>query len=194
MPRPRRCFPSSAPTQPTASSWHIGASDRRSGSAQSNHGRSSTLSSRPRPRRRCSQRHSAAATASCSPTAIYEWKTDGKHKHPYRIMLNTDEPFAMAGIYAREPTESDTAEKNSVNFAILTTRANEAVSHIHDRMPVILPLGREKVWPPPDPSGMFMFPRIPTELLISYPVTPKMNRASFNETAAIAQLEPSIAA
>jgi SOS response associated peptidase (SRAP) len=47
----------------------------------------------------------------------------------------------MAGIYAREPTEFETAEKIQVNFATLTTKANEAVAHIHDRMPVILPLG-----------------------------------------------------
>jgi putative SOS response-associated peptidase YedK len=26
------------------------------------------------------------------------------HKQPYRITLKTGEPFAMAGIYAREPT------------------------------------------------------------------------------------------
>jgi putative SOS response-associated peptidase YedK len=50
----------------------------------------------------------------------------------------------MAGIYARVPTEFDTAEKNPVNFAILTSKANDAVSHVHDRMPVIRPLGREK--------------------------------------------------
>jgi putative SOS response-associated peptidase YedK len=50
----------------------------------------------------------------------------------------------MASIYAREPTEFDTAEKNPVNFAILTTKANEAVSYIPDRMPVTLPLDREK--------------------------------------------------
>jgi putative SOS response-associated peptidase YedK len=42
---------------------------------------------------------------------------------------------------------------------------------------------------PPDPTGMFMFPRIPAELLTSYPVTPKMNKASFNEPAAITPLE-----
>jgi hypothetical protein len=41
---------------------------------------------------------------------------------------------------------------------------------------------------------MFIFPRISADLLTSYPVTPKMNRASFNEPEAIAQLEPSIAA
>jgi hypothetical protein len=67
----------------------------------------------------------------------YEWKTtaDGK-KQPYRITLKTGEPFAVAGIYGREPTEYDTPEKNPVNFAILTTKANDAVSHIHERMPV----------------------------------------------------------
>src|SRR5215475_5611616 len=55
-------------------------------------------------------------------------------------------------------------------------------------MPVILPLGREKAWLRPDPTGMFMFPRISPELLTSHPVTPKMNRATFNEPAAIATL------
>ena len=42
------------------------------------------------------------------------------------------------------------------------------------------------------PPPHFMFPCIPAELLFSYPVTPKMNRASFNDPAAIAPLEPAI--
>ena len=113
----------------------------------------------------------------------YEWRTEGSHKQPYRITLKTDEPFAMAGIYAREPTEFETAEKNPVNFAILTTKANEAVSHIHERMTVILPLGREKKWLPPTPTGAHFMPPFPAELLTSYPVTPKMKSASFNEPA-----------
>jgi putative SOS response-associated peptidase YedK len=41
----------------------------------------------------------------------YEWRQIGKHKHPFRITLKSGEPFAMAGIYAREPTEFDTAER-----------------------------------------------------------------------------------
>jgi putative SOS response-associated peptidase YedK len=36
--------------------------------------------------------------------------------------------------------------KEPGHFAILTTQANDAVSYIHDRMPVILPLGCEKNW------------------------------------------------
>jgi len=117
---------------------------------------------------------------------------DRKTQQPYRITLRTGEPFAMAGIYAREPMEFDTAEKNPVNFAILTIKANDAVSHIHDRMPVILPLGREKEWLPPTPTGAHFIPPISAELLTSYPVTPKMNRATFNEPEAIAPLEPEI--
>jgi putative SOS response-associated peptidase YedK len=112
----------------------------------------------------------------------YDWRTVGNRKQPYRITLKTGEPFAMAGIYAREPTEFDTAEKNPVNFAILTTKANDAVSYIHDRMPIILPLGRKKLWLPPDPSGIHFVPPFPAALLTSYPVTPKMNKASFDET------------
>jgi putative SOS response-associated peptidase YedK len=120
--------------------------------------------------------------------SFYEWKTLANGaKQPYRITLKTGEPFAMAGIYAREPTEFETAEKNLVNFAILTTKANEATSHIHDRMPVILPLGRERSWL----NGPFI-PDFPAELLTSYPVTPKMNKASFNEPEAILPLEPAI--
>jgi putative SOS response-associated peptidase YedK len=60
---------------------------------------------------------------------------------------------------------------------------------IHDRMPVILPLGREKTWLPPNPSGMFIFPPFPSELMTTYPVSPKMNKASFNQPEAIAPLE-----
>jgi putative SOS response-associated peptidase YedK len=122
----------------------------------------------------------------------YEWRTIGKRKQPYRITLKAGEPFAMAGIYGREPTGFETAEKNPVNFAILTTKANEAVSYIHERMPVILPLGREKHWLVRNTPGPFFMPEFAAELLTSYPVTPKMNRATFNEPAAIDPLEPAL--
>jgi hypothetical protein len=34
-------------------------------------------------------------------------------------------------------------------------------------MPVILPFGREKQWLLPNPTGMFVFPPFPVELLTS---------------------------
>ena len=61
-------------------------------------------------------------------------------------------------------------------------------------MPVILPLGHEKNWLPSNPSGMFIFPPFPSELMTAYPVSPKMNKASFKQPEAILPLEPAIAA
>jgi putative SOS response-associated peptidase YedK len=124
--------------------------------------------------------------------SFYEWQTlpSGK-KQPYRIMLKSGEPFAMAGIYARgREHQIGEAENTLVTFAILTTTANEIMQPIHERMPVILPLGREKNWLPPNPSGMVIFPPFASDLMTAYPVSPKMNKASFNQPEAIAPLEP----
>jgi putative SOS response-associated peptidase YedK len=97
---------------------------------------------------------------------FYEWHTNPTtgRKQPYRFVMKSGEPFAMAGIYARDHDNHEL-----FNFAILTTIANEVVQPIHDRMPVILPLGREKSWLPPQPSGMLIFPEFPDELMTAYP-------------------------
>ena len=114
--------------------------------------------------------------------SFYEWKTiDGK-KQPYRFVMKSGEPFVMAGIYAR-----DLDYHERFNFAILTTNANAVMQPIHDRMPVILPLGREKQRLPH--GGVPFFNSFPAELMTSYPVTPRMNKVSFNEHEAIAPIE-----
>src|SRR2546429_9874155 len=105
-------------------------------------------------------------------------------------MLKSGEPFAMAGIYARgRDHQIGDAENTVVTFAILTTTANEIMQPIHERMPVILPLGREKDWLPPSP-GMVIFPPFPSELMTAYPVSPQMNKASFNEHEALWASKP----
>src|SRR5260370_5531791 len=103
------------------------------------------------------------------------------HKHMYRLVMKSGEPFAMAGIYARSNNGPPT-------FAILRTAANEVMAPVHDRMPVILPLGNEKSWLPP--GGVPYFNQFPAELMTAYPVTPKVNNARFNEPEAVAPLEP----
>jgi len=54
------------------------------------------------------------------------------------------------------------------------------------------PLGSEKSWLPPNPTGAQHLLPFPAELLTSYPVTPKMNRAFSNDPAAITPLQPAI--
>ena len=72
------------------------------------------------------------------------------------------------------------------------THENEIMQPIHERMPVILMPGHEKERLPPNPSGMVIFPEFPSELMTAYPVSPKMNKASFNQPEAILPLEPAI--
>jgi len=125
--------------------------------------------------------------------SFYEWKETPRGKQPYRIMLKSGEPFAMAGIYARiENYRFAEAEGGMVSFAILTTASNEIMRPIHDRMPVILPLGREQSWLPATPSGAVSIPEFPAELMTAYPVTKKVNKVAFNEPEAIRPIEPVI--
>lgn len=170
-----------APTAITLGKWgFVPEAWKSSHIRPPNNARLETAAEKPMFRDSFSGRHCMVLT-----DGFYEWKTlDDGRKQPYRFVLKSGEPFAMAGIYARDHNEHD-----RFNFAILTTSANEVMAPIHDRMPVILPLGHEKEWLPATPTGMTVFPEFPAELMTAYPVTPKMNNARFNEPAAIAPLE-----
>lgn len=78
---------------------------------------------------------------------FYEWKAldDSKKpkKQPYVIMLKTGEPLAFAGLWDawKEPKPNKesvhTPDSWLQSYAIITTEANELMSSIHTRMPVI---------------------------------------------------------
>ena len=74
---------------------------------------------------------------------FYEWQGKGSSRRPMRIVMASGEPFAYAGLWDgwRDP-------KGEVvrSCAIITTSANELLSPIHDRMPVILPRELESLW------------------------------------------------
>ncbi|KAF0994895.1 SOS response-associated peptidase [Geobacillus sp. TFV-3] len=73
---------------------------------------------------------------------FFEWKKEGTKKVPYRFTLKTGEPFAFAGLWERWDGPSGLLE----TCTIITTRANELIAPIHDRMPVILPPERHEDW------------------------------------------------
>src|SRR5882724_10024364 len=53
--------------------------------------------------------------------SFYEWRREGKHKTPFRILLKTGEPFAFAGIWE----ENEGSDGYPIQtFAIITTEAN----------------------------------------------------------------------
>ncbi len=75
---------------------------------------------------------------------FYEWKKINlKEKIPYRIQMEDNFLFAMAGIW---DTWKDETGELIYSFAIITTSPNELLENIHNRMPVILAKNDEKAW------------------------------------------------
>ncbi|MDX6405362.1 MAG: hypothetical protein QOH70_2817 [Blastocatellia bacterium] len=73
---------------------------------------------------------------------FYEWKRTGRARQAFFFQLKDEAPFAFAGVW-------DEWKKDGVSItscAIVTTRANELLEPIHDRMPVILAEECYKLW------------------------------------------------
>src|SRR5262245_5967973 len=68
--------------------------------------------------------------------AFYEWKASGRTKQPYAIAMRHRQPFALAGLWEnwKDPESGDWLR----TYTILTTKPNELVARLHDRMPAIL--------------------------------------------------------
>ena len=92
---------------------------------------------------------------------FYEWKREGKKKTPMLITAGTDRLFAFAGLWATWKQPDDSC---LLTCAIITTSANDFMTSIHDRMPVILPRESEDLWLDPDEQDSAML----SELLLPY--------------------------
>lgn len=76
---------------------------------------------------------------------FYEWQKLGTHKQPVEIQLRGSRPFFFAGIY-----EAAT-DIRPETFLLFTTRPNELMQPIHDRMPAIVTGDRARRWLEPGP-------------------------------------------
>ena len=72
---------------------------------------------------------------------FYEWSREGGVRQPHLVRRHDRRLLALAGIWATWRPYPEAEPRRT--FAILTTRANDAVASIHDRMPVAL---REEDW------------------------------------------------
>ena len=73
----------------------------------------------------------------------YEWQKTPVGKRPFRIVMRSGEPFAMAGLWG---TWKDPKGNVVPSCTIITTTANDYLAPIHNRMPVILPQESEGLW------------------------------------------------
>jgi len=115
---------------------------------------------------------------------FYEWQKTGNGKQPYYIRMEDDSPFAFAGLW-----ESWQNSRDIRSTTIITTDANDVVSPIHNRMPVILHPEDYELWLDPDfdekePLTTLLKP-YPAEAMEAYPVSRSVNSPSNNEPSII---------
>ena len=110
---------------------------------------------------------------------FYEWAHTKGGKQPMRIQLKDGGLFAMAGLWDRWRSPSG---EWVYTCTIVTTEANERLREIHPRMPVILAEEDEPIWLDPRlEDGVHWLPLLrpyPSERMIAYPVSSKVNQAS----------------
>lgn len=112
---------------------------------------------------------------------FYEWQKNPEGKQPFYIRMRDDHPFAFAGLWERWIGPDSNAIESC---ALLTTTANEVMSPIHERMPVILLPEANPAWLDTETSDSkellpFLVP-YPQNDLVAYPVG-KMVNSSRNE-------------
>jgi putative SOS response-associated peptidase YedK len=73
---------------------------------------------------------------------FYEWKREGTVRQPFLIGRTDGMPLTLAGLWAgwRDPA----TERVVRTFTIVTSRPNDQMADIHNRMPVVVP---EEIWP-----------------------------------------------
>jgi putative SOS response-associated peptidase YedK len=82
---------------------------------------------------------------------FYEWrKDDGRTRTPFFIRLKSGRPFGLAGIWSLKRGEKGT---RLATCPIATCPPNELMAKIHNRMPVILPVGERDRWLDPATDG-----------------------------------------
>lgn len=112
--------------------------------------------------------------ASC----FFEWqKQEQGAKQPYCIRPVKGALFAFAGIW--EYLEDPDSQEMSYTCAIVTTRANEAIQPLHNRMPVIVSRENHGLWldkSVQEPRFLKpLFEPEPSRSLKIYKVGPRMN-------------------
>jgi putative SOS response-associated peptidase YedK len=123
---------------------------------------------------------------------FYEWRTGPTGaKEAFHITRGDGQPFAFAGLWSIWRPKSDGPQLRSC--AIVTTRANDVVAPLHDRMPVILPRKAEQMWldpAAPPPLLETLLAPLPDEDTVIHPVGPAVNNVRYDGPDCLAPPPP----
>jgi putative SOS response-associated peptidase YedK len=164
-------------------SW---AADSRIGNKLTN-ARAETVASKPAYREAFARRRAIIPV-----DAFFEWRRPANEvpksakqpkvaKQPYAICRRDRMPMAFAGLWEvwRDPADRDGPPL--CTCTIVTTRANDLMAPIHDRMPVVLPAEAWDCWLDREAElatiSALLVP-CPADLLEAWPVSTLVNRAA----------------
>ena len=131
---------------------------------------------------------------------FYEWKGKPRlgaakaARQPMFIHRRDGEPLAFAGLWEvwRDSEDQDGAWLRSC--VILTTRANDVLAPIHDRMPVVLAEADWATWLDPVAHDVAALEPLlvpaPSEWFEAYPVSTRVNKVANNSADLVARVEP----
>jgi len=126
-------------------------------------------------------------------TGFYEWKKvrleNKEEKFPWYFKLKDQEIFSFAGIYDiwKDPEGYET-----YSYSVITTKPNDTVKSVHNRMPVILQKRNEGVYLNPDTplsEILALLVPFPDKNMISWPVKQLVNSATNDGPELIKELD-----
>ncbi|OMF76640.1 SOS response-associated peptidase [Paenibacillus glucanolyticus] len=104
---------------------------------------------------------------------FFEWKREGKDKkQPYRFQIKSKGVYGFAGLYDEWKYPDGEILRSCT---IITTKPNDLVANVHDRMPVILDNKAVDIWLDPDVTDKEKLQELlspfPAASMLSYPVS-----------------------
>lgn len=118
---------------------------------------------------------------------FFEWQRTGDGKQPWYIHAASGEPLALAGLW--ELWDGGGEAPPVASCTIITTRANEFMRPLHDRMPVVLDADARDAWldPAAAASALQALLEPPGEALLeAWPVSRRVN-SPFNEDPSLVE-------
>ncbi len=119
---------------------------------------------------------------------FYEWKNTEHGKVPYRITLQNNEVFAVAGIWEKWLSPN---KELIYTFSVITQSANQLMEPIHDRMPAILLAEQEQLWLDSSLSAIDALQLIqpyPDDAMKAYTVSNRVNKVAANDSDLIIEV------
>jgi putative SOS response-associated peptidase YedK len=122
---------------------------------------------------------------------FFEWKKGDRGRQPFAIRLKSRRTFAFAGLFDEWRPPGGPPERT---FAILTTRPNDLVGELHDRMPVILSPEGEDLWldrEVTDPARLApLFAPLDAAAMEAFPVSFRVNTPANDDPSVLAPPPP----